>query len=67
MLRDSVKLEGPGCKYLIKHTTGSGKSYSIGWLAHLLASLFRGKDETNRMLFNNSSHRSKFSTNNFKI
>lgn len=49
MLRDSVKIEGPGHKYLIKHTTGSGKSYSIGWLAHLLASLFQGKDETNRI------------------
>jgi type I restriction enzyme R subunit len=48
-LKRTIKEEGPGQKYLIQHTTGSGKSYSIGWLSHLLASLFRNKTDPNRM------------------
>ena len=48
-LRETVKKEGVGPNYLIQHTTGSGKSYSIGWLSHLLTSLYRTKDDTNRM------------------
>lgn len=48
-LRTTVKKEGVGKNYLIQHTTGSGKSYSIGWLSHLLTSLYRTKDDTNRM------------------
>ena len=48
-LRETVKKEGVGQNYLIQHTTGSGKSYSIGWLSHLLTSLYRTKDDTNRM------------------
>jgi len=48
-LRKEVKREGVGHNYLIQHTTGSGKSYSIGWLSHLLTSLYRTKDDTNRM------------------
>ncbi len=31
--------EGPGHKYLVQHSAGSGKSYSIAWTAHQLASL----------------------------
>ncbi|PJZ23973.1 hypothetical protein CH352_18090 [Leptospira hartskeerlii] len=31
--------EGPGHRYLIQHSAGSGKSNSIAWLAHQLASL----------------------------
>lgn len=31
--------EGPGQRYLIQHSAGSGKSNSIAWLAHQLASL----------------------------
>lgn len=49
---DSVRLlvaaarsEGPGASYLIQHSAGSGKSNSIGWLAHRLASLHDEKDE----------------------
>jgi len=48
-LRKEVKREGVGQNYLIQHTTGSGKSYSIGWLSHLLTSLYRTKNDTNRM------------------
>jgi type I restriction enzyme R subunit len=48
-LRRTIIEEGTGNNYLIQHTTGSGKSYSIGWLSHLLTSLFRTKDDTKRM------------------
>lgn len=48
-LRTTIKKEGVGNNYLIQHTTGSGKSYSIGWLSHLLTSLYRTKDDTNRV------------------
>jgi type I restriction enzyme R subunit len=40
-LRQSVLDEGVGHNYLIQHTTGSGKSYSIGWLSHSLTSLYK--------------------------
>jgi type I restriction enzyme R subunit len=33
---------GPGKRYLIQHSAGSGKSNSIAWLAHQLVSLRRG-------------------------
>jgi len=36
---------GPGTNYLIQHSAGSGKSNSIGWLAHRLASLHNEQDE----------------------
>jgi type I restriction enzyme R subunit len=36
--------DGPGRNYLIQHSAGSGKSNSIGWLAHRLASL-HGEDD----------------------
>ncbi len=48
-LRNQIKKDGVGHNYLIQHTTGSGKSYSIGWLSHTLTSLYRSKDDTNRM------------------
>lgn len=48
-LRNTVKTEGVGFNYLIQHTTGSGKSYSIGWLSHLLSSLYRTPQDTHRM------------------
>lgn len=48
-IRSELKKEGVGHNYLIQHTQGSGKSYSIGWLSHLLTSLYRKKDDTNRM------------------
>ena len=35
---------GAGYNYLIQHSAGSGKSNTIGWLAHRLASLHDGSD-----------------------
>lgn len=36
----ATKDEGPGQKYLIQHSAGSGKSNSIAWVAHQLSSLY---------------------------
>src|SRR5436190_18487015 len=38
-LVDAARQEGVGHNYLIEHSAGSGKSNTIGWLAHRLASL----------------------------
>jgi type I restriction enzyme R subunit len=38
----AAKVEGPGNKYLVQHSAGSGKSNSIAWTAHQLSSLFDG-------------------------
>jgi type I restriction enzyme R subunit len=35
----TVLVEGPGHKYLIQHSAGSGKTNSIAWTAHFLADL----------------------------
>ena len=35
----AVSAEGPGGKYLIQHSAGSGKTNSIAWTAHLLSEL----------------------------
>ncbi|APF00809.1 type I restriction endonuclease subunit R [Pseudomonas putida] len=48
-LIDTTKTEGPGRRYLIQHSAGSGKSNSIAWTAHQLASLY---DEAGQRLFN---------------
>ena len=37
--------EGPGRNYLIQHSAGSGKTNSISWLSHRLASLHNASDE----------------------
>ena len=37
-----ARSEGPGHKYLIQHSAGSGKSNSIAWTAHQLSSLYDG-------------------------
>ena len=37
--------EGPGHNYLVEHSAGSGKSNTIGWLAHRLSSLHDASDE----------------------
>ena len=37
--------DGPGTNYLIQHSAGSGKSNSIAWLAHRLASLHDSDDK----------------------
>ena len=48
-LEKAIVEEGVGHNYLIQHTTGSGKSNSIAWLAHLLTHLYRSPTETNRI------------------
>ena len=40
-----ARLQGAGRNYLIQHSAGSGKSNSIAWLAHRLASLHSAGDE----------------------
>ncbi|MFW6106847.1 MAG: type I restriction endonuclease subunit R, partial [bacterium] len=40
-----ARREGAGKNYLVQHSAGSGKSNSIGWLAHRLASLYDENDE----------------------
>lgn len=39
-LVDMADSEGPGHKYLVQHSAGSGKSNSIAWTAHQLSSLY---------------------------
>lgn len=39
-LINTTRTEGPGKRYLIQHSAGSGKSNSIAWTAHQLASLY---------------------------
>jgi type I restriction enzyme R subunit len=41
----AAKTEGPGHNYLVEHSAGSGKSNTIGWLAHRLASLHNANEE----------------------
>ena len=38
-LQAAVLAEGPGSKYLVQHSAGSGKTKSIAWTAHFLAEL----------------------------
>ena len=38
-LREWLAPKGPGNNYLVQHSAGSGKSNTIAWLAHRLASL----------------------------
>lgn len=40
-LQQQVGEDGVGTNYLIQHTTGSGKSFSIGWLSFMLTNLFK--------------------------
>jgi len=48
-LKNQVRSDGVGNSYLIQHTTGSGKSFEIGWLSHLLTSLYQSDTDTKRM------------------
>ena len=48
-LKQAVIKQGTGSHYLIQHTTGSGKSLSIGWLAHLLSSLYQSHTDSRRL------------------
>lgn len=45
LLVDEARREGVGNNYLVEHSAGSGKSNTIGWLAHRLASLHNGQNE----------------------
>jgi len=44
-LENHARASGPGHNYLIQHSAGSGKSNSIGWLAHRLAFLYNAEDK----------------------
>jgi type I restriction enzyme R subunit len=44
-----VRAEGVGHNYLIQHSAGSGKSNSIAWLAHHLASFYQYPDDKERL------------------
>ncbi len=48
-LIDTVKKEGVGHHYLVQHSAGSGKSNTIAWLAHKLASLYQSEKDTQRL------------------
>ena len=48
MLVDAARSEGVGNNYLVEHSAGSGKSNTIGWLTHRLASLH---DDANQRVF----------------
>jgi type I restriction enzyme R subunit len=48
MLVDAARSEGVGHNYLVEHSAGSGKSNTIGWLTHRLASLH---DAANQRVF----------------
>ncbi|MFN8066599.1 MAG: type I restriction endonuclease [Vicinamibacterales bacterium] len=39
LLVEAARVEGPGHNYLVEHSAGSGKSNTIAWLTHRLASL----------------------------
>jgi len=40
-LKKQVTKDGVGKNYLVQHTTGSGKSFEIGWLSFMLTNLFK--------------------------
>ena len=44
-LVDAAKREGVGHNYLVEHSAGSGKSNTIGWLTHRLASLHDARNQ----------------------
>ena len=43
-LEAAARAEGPGHDYLVEHSAGSGKSNTIAWLAHRLATLHDDAD-----------------------
>ncbi len=47
-LVNAARMEGPGNNYLVEHSAGSGKSNTIAWLTHRLASLH---DHTSQRVF----------------
>ena len=44
-LVDAARSEGSGHNYLVQHSAGSGKTNSISWLSHRLASLHTDSDD----------------------
>jgi type I restriction enzyme R subunit len=44
-LVDDVHQKGSGGQYLIQHSAGSGKTFTISWLAHQLSQLYNKDDE----------------------
>ncbi|MBK9097542.1 MAG: type I restriction endonuclease subunit R [bacterium] len=40
-----AKQKGPGQRYLVEHSAGSGKSNSIAWLAYRLSALYNAEDK----------------------
>jgi type I restriction enzyme R subunit len=44
-----VQVDGVGKNYLVQHSAGSGKSNSIAWLAHQLASFYQRSEDTERL------------------
>ncbi|MCP9793437.1 type I restriction endonuclease subunit R [Vulcanococcus limneticus Candia 3F8] len=48
LLQEAVRNEGPGQKYLIQHSAGSGKTNSIAWTAHFFSELH---DAENKKVF----------------
>ncbi|GLH71318.1 type I restriction endonuclease subunit R [Geothrix rubra] len=45
LLVEAARGEGVGCNYLVEHSAGSGKSNTIGWLTHRLASLHNAANQ----------------------
>jgi type I restriction enzyme, R subunit len=45
----AVEQEGVGKDYLVQHSAGSGKSNSIAWLAHQLASFYQSATDKDRL------------------
>ncbi|MBI9045158.1 MAG: type I restriction endonuclease subunit R [Anaerolineaceae bacterium] len=45
----AVRRDGPGTNYLVQHSAGSGKSNSIAWLAHQLASFYQHAGDKERL------------------
>lgn len=49
-LMNDIKDNHSSCNYLIEHSAGSGKTYTIAWLAHIISSLH---DNNNKNIFDN--------------
>lgn len=49
LILKSLKKDGVGKNYLVQHSAGSGKSNSIAWLAHQLASFYQKPGDTERL------------------
>jgi type I restriction enzyme R subunit len=47
-LMKAAVVNGPGTNYLVQHSAGSGKSNTIGWVAHRLSNLH---DEHDKLIF----------------